>query len=199
MRKVRSESASLETFRLVANPHGLLPRSQYFASRSVSTMAIGSLVAAPSSVASRSSWPSSFRARPSPAAALFVCCCIATSSLVIVLLLPRSVTFTGAERAFRRVVATFKVPLGRPRGLPDLPFLKRVCLGGRLKPTEWDSLSLSTTLGTPFSSYLCEAFASRGMSCVFPSEILPTSNYDVDIGRVDLNSAATPACAFSGE
>jgi hypothetical protein len=46
------------------------------------------------------------------------------------------ITFTGAASAFRKMVATFKAPLGRPRGLPDFPFLKRVCLGVRLKPTE---------------------------------------------------------------
>jgi hypothetical protein len=45
---------------------------------------------------------------------------------------PFSVTTTGWFSASFSTLEKFFAPRGRPRGLPDWPFLKRVCSGGFL-------------------------------------------------------------------
>ena len=44
--------------------------------------------------------------------------------------LPSSVTVIFSSSSSLRSVAKFRTPLGRPRGLPDLPGLNRVSFGG---------------------------------------------------------------------
>jgi len=60
-------------------------------------------------------------ARKSPDAALLTNCFSAASSLVICFRLPFSLMTTISRSARNKVVATFRVPFGRPFGLPDFP------------------------------------------------------------------------------
>lgn len=58
-------------------------------------------------------------------------CVTAASSFEIFLRLPFSVMTTDFAMAFMKMVAKFFVPLRRPSGLPETPFLKRYSAGGR--------------------------------------------------------------------
>src|SRR5439155_22388809 len=75
------------------------------------------------------------RARRSPEAALFTSCFTEASSLVTTVRLPFSLITTFSRNVFNKTVAKLTVPLGRPFGLPDSPFLKRECIGGFRYPT----------------------------------------------------------------
>jgi hypothetical protein len=65
----------------------------------------------------------------SPAAALFTSCFDIASSLVMVLRRPPSFTVTASCALFSSTVAKFFESFTRPAGLPDFPFLKRLCRG----------------------------------------------------------------------
>jgi len=63
---------------------------------------------------------------------LLASCLTPSCRFVILRLLPFSVMTTGSFSASSSRVERFFEPLGRPRGLPEWPFLKRVCSGGLL-------------------------------------------------------------------
>jgi len=63
---------------------------------------------------------------------LLASCRTPSSRFEILRRLPSSVTTTGSFNASVSKVERFFEPLGRPRGLPDWPFRKRVCNGGFL-------------------------------------------------------------------
>ena len=63
---------------------------------------------------------------------LLASCLRPSSRFEIVRRRPSSVTTTGSFNASFSRVEKFFEPRGRPRGLPDWPFLKRVCKGGFL-------------------------------------------------------------------
>jgi len=82
-------------------------------------------------------------ARASPEAALLTTCFMRASPLVIFFRCPFSVTTTGSLSACSKSVNDVLDPRGRPLGLPDRPFLKRVVRGGLPKPTGYFVLSLA--------------------------------------------------------
>src|SRR5215813_11206135 len=98
---------------------------------------------------------------------------------------------TFSRRVFSSTVATFKLPLGRPLGFPDCPFLNWECVGGLPGPTrssEPDTLHLLLDVGkAPTRPFMNSSFASKG---------LPAAHDDVDVLRIDLHPIADPPYFF---
>ncbi len=137
-------------------------------------------------------------ARGSPEAALLTSCLSIASPLVICLRCPFSVTTTSSLSACCKSVNEVLDPRGRPLGLPERPFLKRVRRGGLPKPTAYFALSLAgmTFLRLDFSLALVEKLTARRVTGTFAGKGLPAAHDCIDVERIKFEPVAPPPHAL---
>src|SRR5258708_17386335 len=140
-------------------------------------------------------------ARGSPEAALLTSCLSIASPLVICLRCPFSVTTTCSLSACCKSVNEVLDPRGRPLGLPERPFLKRVRRGGLPKPTAYFALSLAgmTFLRLVFSLALVEKLTARRVTGTFAGKGLPPAHDCIDVERIKFEPVAFSPHALGGD
>src|SRR5882724_9455548 len=137
-------------------------------------------------------------ARRSPAAALLTNCFTEASSLVIIVRLPFSLMTTFSRNVFSKTVAKLSRPFGRPRGLPDVPFLNLECTGGVPYPTEFATPCVGLLLfDMAHLFHLIEGASSFPVNRASASEGLPATDGNVHIDRVQFDSIADSADPLS--
>src|SRR5258705_5625609 len=98
----------------------------------------------------------------------------------------------------RRGIALFFPPLGRPAGLPDRPFVKRVLWSLRSADIFCDlSIDLvDDRLCTPLLVDFLKGCVQALQSCRFSGVGLPSAYRSVDIFRIDLDSSSSSSSSF---
>src|SRR6185437_13564591 len=109
---------------------------------------------------------------------------------------PFSTTVTRSFSAFATKVATFLEALRRPLGLPDCPFLNRLCRGGLPLPTTYSCSFATARILRPLGFELIERFASSCVASVLARIGLPTPHDCVDVARIQFEAEAAPAGAL---
>src|SRR5438445_9082753 len=139
-------------------------------------------------------------ARRSPEAALLTNCFTAASSLVIIFRLPFSLITTFSRKVFSNTVAKFRVPLGRPCGFPDSPFLNCECTGGFRYPTGQSSGAPGLPLSaTAHLLDFTEGAPTLHVDCALTGKGLPATNGKIHKRGVDLDAVACSAGALRGD
>jgi len=117
---------------------------------------------------------------------------------VIIVRLPFSLMTTFSRNVFSKTVAKLSRPFGRPRGLPDVPFLNLEYAGGFPYPTEVPTPCVGLLLfDKAHLFHLIEGASSFPVNRALASEGLPATDGNVHIDRVQFDSIADSADPLS--